>query len=177
MAGERQGCGGGHSHLQCKGSQWPAEVVFHAGPLTPASALPMHPWSSASHWYPCWDWLSRPAHPLSPPAPWPPPGMLLTPSLWDCWCPLCPVAPTALEMHPQIPTKTRILPGTHAHPLPPTQDLPCMAPTWPWLQAAPGEGVCSVPRLCQPCSVPRSCWGSRGFTCLLPTVPMGTNPT
>lgn len=161
MAGEGQGRSGGHSHLQCKGyphwvqltagsSKQPAEVVFHAAPLNPASALPMHPWLSASHQYPHWDRFYRPAHPLPPPAPWPPLGTLLTPSLWDHGCPLCPVAPAAPQMYPQRPTKTRIPPGTHAHPLPAIQDPSCMAPAWPCLQAVvcPRHGgVLSPPAL------------------------------
>lgn len=64
------------------------------------------------------------------------PGTLLTPSLWDYGCPLCPVTPTALELHLQQPTRTRILSGTLAHPVPPIHDLTL---------AAPGMVVCSLP--------------------------------
>lgn len=101
----------------------------------------MHPWPSASHQYPHWDQVSRPAH-RCPLPPWAALGTLLTPSLWDHGCPLGPVMPTALEMHPQRPTKTRILPGTQAS----LQDLAHTDPAWHWpLAVWPVAWGCAQP--------------------------------
>lgn len=141
-----------------------AERVLNAGALIPASDFHKHlrqpPEPSQEH-------ALQTCLPAAPTGTVATPDMLLTPSLWDYGCPLCPVAPTALELHLQQPTKTRILSGTQAHPVPPIHDLTL---------AAPSMGVCSAPTLPDLLS-PHELPGGCGLTCLLPTVPMGTNPT
>lgn len=86
------------------------------------------------------------------------PGTLLSPSSRDCGCPLCPVAPTALQVRLQQPTRTRMLPGTQVHPVPPIPH-----PTL----AVPSMGVCSVPT---------NCLGSYGSPACSPLFPWGLIP-
>lgn len=125
----KKGHSGGHNHLQCEGyphiptHSWVLQAAFLAeeevflqevfltasltpGPLSPCTPGPQ-PATSTPTGTSSPDLSTR-----CPPPPWAALSMLLTLSLWDHGCPLGPVMPTALEMHPQRPTKTRILPGT-----------------------------------------------------------------
>lgn len=93
------------------------------------------------------------------------PDTLLMPSLWDYGCPLCPVAPTALKL--QQPTKTRILPETQTHPVPPIHDL-----TLP----VPSMGVCSVPDSASLAQPPRTARGAVASPACSPLFPWGLIP-